>query len=297
MIFNVIGNILMLGVFIAILVFMQKKHINFTYRVLVALILGLLLGFIIRQLYENNQDVITQTIVWYNVVANGYVRLLQMLIMPLIFVSITTAILNIKGGSNIGKISLVIIGVLVVTTGVAAFIGAISAKLFSLNAENLLNIVGDISKGAANYQGRLETFNAKPIPQQIVEIIPTNPFYALTGGGGSPTLSVVFFSALIGTSAVGLRKKKAEVAEFFTKIMNSLHDIVMRIVAFVMRLTPYGVVALMARFMATSDLKAFAQLGQFVAASYVALFAVLIVHTVLLTVFGYNPIKFYSILL
>ena len=290
----VVINIIILLVIIGVLYAMQKKHINFTYRVLSALILGLALGFVLRTIYASNMEVVNQTIVWYNVVGNGYVRLLQMLVMPLIFVSITMALINIKGDSNVGKMTIIIIAVLMITTAISALVGFLTAKGFGLDASKLESIVGDISKGASNYECKLEQFSSRPVPQQLLDIIPTNPFAALAGMGGSPTLSVVFFAALIGSAALGLRKKKTDIFDFFYKIMQSLHDVIMKVVAFVMRLTPFGVLALMAKFMATSDLNAFAQLGQFLIASYVSIFIMLIVHSIILIIFGYNPIKYYS---
>ena len=290
----VLINIIILLILITVLYIMQKKHIDFTFRVLGALIIGLALGFLLRNLYSNNTEVIDKTIIWYNIVGNGYVRLLQMLVMPLIFVSITMALINIKGESNLKKMTLSIIAVLMITTAISALVGILVAKGFGLDASKLQSLVGDISQGASNYEGRLESFTSKPVPQQLLEIIPTNPFSALAGFGGSPTLSVVFFSALIGVSALGLKKKKPDIFDFFFKIMQTLHDIIMKIVAFVMKLTPYGVLALMARFMAQSDLKAFAQLGQFLIASYIAIIIMLLVHAVILIIFGYNPIKYYS---
>lgn len=287
-------NIIVLLLIIFLLYFMEKKHLNFTVRVLSALILGLLLGFVLRNIYAQNTDVITNTMIWYNVVGSGYVRLLQMLVMPLIFISITMALLNIKGDSNIVKMTMIIIAILMITTAISALVGILISKGFGLDASKIQAIVGDYSQGALNYENRLEAFNSKPVPQQLLEIIPTNPFSALAGGGGSPTLSVVFFSAFVGMAALGIKKKKPEVFDFFRKIMFSLHEIVMRIVSIVMRLTPYGVLALMAKFMATSDLKAFAQLGQFLLASYIAIFIMLIVHSVILIIFGYNPVKYYS---
>ena len=292
--FYIIINILIFAVLMAILYVMKKKHIDFTFRVLGALIMGLALGFLLRSLYASNTEIISGTIVWYNIVGNGYVRLLQMLVMPLIFVSITMALINIKGESNLKKMTLSIIAVLMITTAISALVGILVAKGFGLDASKLQSLVGDISQGASNYEGRLESFTSKPVPQQLLEIIPTNPFSALAGFGGSPTLSVVFFSALIGVSALGLKKKKPDIFDFFLKIMQTLHDIIMKIVAFVMKLTPYGVLALMARFMAQSDLKAFAQLGQFLIASYIAIIIMLLVHAVILIIFGYNPIKYYS---
>ena len=287
-------NIIVLLLIIFLLYFMEKKHLNFTVRVLSALILGLLLGFVLRNIYAQNTDVITNTMIWYNVVGSGYVRLLQMLVMPLIFISITMALLNIKGDSNIAKMTMIIIAILMITTAISALVGILISKGFGLDASKIQAIVGDYSQGALNYENRLEAFNSKPVPQQLLEIIPTNPFSALAGGGGSPTLSVVFFSAFVGMAALGIKKKKPEVFDFFRKIMFSLHEIVMRIVSIVMRLTPYGVLALMAKFMATSDLKAFAQLGQFLLASYIAIFIMLIVHSVILIIFGYSPVKYYS---
>ncbi|WP_157151001.1 L-cystine transporter [Brachyspira sp. SAP_772] len=287
-------NIIVLLLIISLLYFMEKKHLNFTVRVLSALILGLLLGFVLRNIYAQNTDVITNTMIWYNVVGSGYVRLLQMLVMPLIFISITMALLNIKGDSNIAKMTMIIIVILMITTAISALVGILISKGFGLDASKIQAIVGDYSQGALNYENRLEAFNSKPVPQQLLEIIPTNPFSALAGGGGSPTLSVVFFSAFVGMAALGIKKKKPEVFDFFRKIMFSLHEIVMRIVTIVMRLTPYGVLALMARFMATSDLKAFAQLGQFLLASYIAILIMLVVHSIILMIFGYNPVKYYS---
>ncbi|MBW5396419.1 L-cystine transporter [Brachyspira pilosicoli] len=287
-------NIIVLLLIIFLLYFMEKKHLNFTVRVLSALILGLLLGFVLRNIYSSNTDVITNTMIWYNVVGSGYVRLLQMLVMPLIFISITMALLNIKGDSNIAKMTMIIIAILMITTAISALVGILISKGFGLDASKIQAIVGDYSQGALNYENRLEAFNSKPVPQQLLEIIPTNPFSALAGGGGSPTLSVVFFSAFVGMAALGIKKKKPEIFDFFRKIMFSLHEIVMRIVSMVMKLTPYGVLALMAKFMATSDLKAFAQLGQFLLASYIAIFIMLIVHSIILMIFGYNPVKYYS---
>ena len=290
----VLINIIIFLVLMAILYVMQKKHIDFTFRVLGALIMGLALGFLLRTLYASNIEIINKTIIWYNIVGNGYVRLLQMLVMPLIFVSITMALINIKGGSNLKKMTFSIIAVLMITTAISALVGILVSKGFGLDASKLQSLVGDISQGASNYEGRLESFNSKPIPQQLLEIIPTNPFSSLAGFGGSPTLSVVFFSALIGISALGLKKKKSDIFEFFFKIIQTLHDVIMQIVSFVVGLSPFGVLALMTRFMASSNFESFAQLGQFLVASYVAIIVMILVYAVMLIIFGYNPIKFYS---
>lgn len=66
----------------------------------------------------------------------------------------------------------------------------------------------------------------------------------------------------------------------------------MGVVTIVLRLTPYGILAIMARTVATSDFGAIYNLGKFVIASYVALFIVLIVHLLILTLSGLNPFTY-----
>src|SRR5699024_513756 len=78
------------------------------------------------------------------------------------------------------------------------------------------------------------------------------------------------------------------------KIIESLYKIVMRIVTLVLRLTPYGVFALMTKVLATSDFNAILNLGVFIIASYVGLFLVLLIHSILLATVKVNPITYFK---
>ena len=69
---------------------------------------------------------------WLDVVGSGYVKLLQMIVIPLIMVSIVGAILKLRDAASLGKISALTIGILIATTAVAAVIGIAMAKLFGL---------------------------------------------------------------------------------------------------------------------------------------------------------------------
>ena len=158
----------------------------------------------------------------------------QLIVIPLVFVSITSAIINIKNSKSIGKMTTLILATLILTAAISAGVGAGSAGIFKLNAGDLK--VGESELSAEkDYQASLTSFQTKPIQQQIVEIIPTNPFYSLTGQGSSPTLSVVFFAALVGIATLGLKKKRSETANFFVGFINSLHDVVMRVVTLILR--------------------------------------------------------------
>ena len=84
---------------------MQKKHVSFSKRVFTALGIGLVFGFIIHLIYGTDSEITTGTIDWLNIVGSGYVKLLQMVVMPLVFISIVGAFTKLMITKNLGKIS------------------------------------------------------------------------------------------------------------------------------------------------------------------------------------------------
>ncbi|GED61534.1 L-cystine transporter [Brevibacillus formosus] len=287
----IIVNIVLLLLFIAGLYAMQKKHISFSKRVFVGLGLGILFGLILQYVYGAKSDVLKSTIEWYNIVGKGYVKLLQMIVMPLVFISILSAFTKMKLTNNIGKISTLIIGLLVGTTAVAAAIGISTTFAFNLDGAQFQQ--GDAeSARIEQVEQRLGDIENLSMPAKILELLPANPFLDLTGDRATSTIAVVIFSAIIGVAYLGIKRKNPEQAELFAKIVDAFHTITMRVVTLILRLTPYGVLAIMVRVAATSDYNAIWQLGKFVVASYVAMIIMFIIHLLLLTFAGLNPITY-----
>ncbi|MEH7453802.1 L-cystine transporter, partial [Gottfriedia acidiceleris] len=273
------------------LYFMQKKHVSFSKRVFTGLGLGLIFGYIIHLIYGTEHDVTVGTIDWFSIVGSGYVKLLQMIVMPLVFVSIVGAFTKLKLTKNIGKISVLVIGILLGTTAISAAIGIGSALGFGLDGIK-------ISEGAAEtariteLQGRVPTVEAMTIPKQILELIPSNPFLDLTGARATSTIAVVIFAAIVGIAYLGVKRKEPETAEFFAKIIDTLYSVTMRVVSLILRLTPYGILAIITKVAATSDYDAIVKLGKFVIASYVALILMFIVHLLLLSFAKLSPVRY-----
>lgn len=287
---QVILNVIIMAALVYGLAWMQKKHYSFTLRVAIALVVGILYGAVLQLVYGAASPVIKDANTWFNVIGSGYVRLLKMIVIPLIFVSITCAIIN-QNSKNLGKMAGTIIAVLVITAGISAAVGAGTAGAFGLNAKGIE--AGENEKKASkNMETKLTDFQAKSVQDQILEIVPTNPFYSMTGQGSNSTLSVVFFAAFIGIATIGIRKKRPESAQTFSSFLNALHDVVMRMVTIVLRLTPYGVLALMIKFISTSNFSEILRLLQFVLASYVAIIIMFVIHMIILAVFGLNPITY-----
>lgn len=285
----VINIVVMLAIILG-LSLLKKKRVSFTIRVILSLAIGIVFGSILQLKYGASSDVIGQSNSWFSVIGTGYVRLLSMIVIPLIFVSITSAIIN-QDSKKLGKMAAQIITILLITTAISAFIGASAANFFNLSAEGF-QVGENEQKAAEKMETRLEGFNENPIQQQIVEIIPTNPFYSMTGQGSASTLSVVVFATFVGLAVIGIRKSNKESAEGFTKFIKVSHDIVMRMVTMVLRLTPYGVLALMTKLVSTNSFSEILRLINFVIASYAALAIVFIIHLLILSIFKLNPITY-----
>ncbi|WML57911.1 L-cystine transporter [Neobacillus sp. PS2-9] len=284
----IIVNILVLFALMFGLFMMQKKHVSFSKRVFTALGLGIIFGFIIHLIYGTTHEVTTGSIDWFNIVGNGYVKLLQMVVMPLVFISIVAAFTKLKLTKNIGKISFLVIGILLGTTAISAAVGIGSALGFGLDGIQLN--AGDAEKARnAQLEERVAGVESMTLPQQIIELIPSNPFQDLTGARPTSTIAVVIFAVFIGVAYLGVKRKESEHGEFFARIIDTAYSIVMRVVTLILRLTPYGILAIITRVTATSDYEAIAKLGKFVIASYVALIVMFIVHLLLLSFVKLNP--------
>lgn len=286
----IIVNLIIFVAMVSILIIMQKRYIKFSKRVFLALGLGVVGGLLMQLLYGSDEFVMKGTLEWINIVGQGYVRLLQMIVMPLVMISIMSAIINLKeGGKDLGKMTSSVIGILIATAMIAAIVGIVTANLFHLNAEGLAMGANEAAR-AGYLESKLVDLNQTSFASRLINMIPTNPFMDMTGSRDTSTIGVVIFSAFLSVAALGIAKKKPQSFGFFKDLINSLHDVIMRLVTLILRLTPYGVIALMINVVATSSLSDILSLGQFIIASYVALIAMFIIHLVIIGGFKLNPI-------
>lgn len=285
---------LTLVLFVAVLL-----GLNYLYRstqklgqtVFVGLLLGLVGGALLQSL--GGQETVKTALDWINVVGGGYVRLLQMIVMPLVFVSILSAITRLNQAGSLGKISFSVLSVLLVTTAIAALIGIIMVQVFGLTAEGL--VAGERELAAqAKVVGRVDQVSNLSIPAMLISFIPKNPFAELTGANPTSIISTVIFSAFLGVAALSLRKEDQSLGDRIAQGVDTLNKLVMRLVRFVIRLTPYGVFALMIKMAATSKWEDILNFGSFIVASYIAIILMFIVHGVLLGLSGINPITYFK---
>ncbi|UVI87872.1 L-cystine transporter [Staphylococcus aureus] len=284
-------NIIVLVIFIVILHMMARKHISFAKRVFTALGIGIVFGVLLHLVYGTHSNVITSTSDWFNIVGQGYVALLQMIVMPLIFISIVAAFTKIQIGEKFAKIGSLIFIFLIGTVTIAAIVGVVYALVFGLDASTI-NLGNAEQARGSEIVKQAKDLTAHTLPQQILELLPKNPFLDFTGQRATSTIAVVIFASFIGFAYLRVARKQPDHGELLKRAIDAIYSLVMAIVTFVLRLTPYGVLAIMANTLSTSDFGAIWTLGKFLIASYAALITMYIIHLIILSLLGISPIRY-----
>lgn len=284
-------NVIVLLIFIVILHMMARKHVSFAKRVFTALGIGIVFGVLIHLIYGTHSNIITTTSDWFNIVGQGYVALLQMIVMPLIFISIVAAFTKIQIGEKFAKIGSLIFMFLIGTVTIAAIVGVVYALLFGLDASTI-NLGNAEQARGSEIAKQAKDLTAHTLPQQILELLPKNPFLDFTGQRATSTIAVVIFASFVGFAYLRVARKQPEHGKLLRRAIDAIYSLVMAIVTFVLRLTPYGVLAIMANTLATSDFGAIWTLGKFLIASYAALITMYIIHLIILSALGISPIRY-----
>lgn len=287
LIVNIAGLLLLVG----LLYRMNRKKVSFSKRVFTGLGLGIGYGLILHFAYGTESEILKQSMTWFNLIGTGYVKLLQMIVMPLVFISILAAFTKVTIGKNFGKMAGTILGMLVGTTAIAAIVGISVTLLFGLDASEIVSGEAEAARGLS-MEENLETVADLSLPEKLIDLLPANPFLDFTGARPTSTIGVVIFAAFLGFAYLAITRRDEENAVTVKKGIDAIYALIMGVVRIVLRLTPYGILAIIARTVATSDFMAIYSLGKFVLASYVALIVMFGIHLLIITLSGLNPVTY-----
>ena len=258
-----------------------RKKVKFSYRVIVGMILGIAVGFFFggyQTPITNGKDTTMQTIVTtIRPIGLLYLRLIQMVIMPLILTAIIKSFTSLESTDKLKKIGVKTLFWLLSTTMVATIIGLIFAGIFGLG-----NDFGGINGNASTI--------IKPIENVILEFFPNNIFAALMGNVAIP---VVIFAIFISVAFMIESKRNEQRVKPFIEFNNSLNQLMTRITKMVITLTPYAVFSFMAYAIARNEMSVLKGLGIYILVIYGAMLVHFIfVQMGLLAVHKISPIKF-----
>ena len=259
----------------------EKKKISLTSKIFIALIVGAVTGMVLHYLVPDGNiknDVIVEGVLY--VLGQGFIHLMKMLVVPLVFCSLVCGSMAIGDTKKLGNVGGKTLAFYLVTTAVAVAV--------ALGIGTLLRpgIGLDMSKIQVNASD-IETMESASLAQTILNIIPDNPFKALANG---EMLQVIVFALVVGV----ILAKLGERAEVVANFISQFNDIMMEMTMMVMSLAPIGVFSLIARTFANIGFSAFIPLAKYMIAVLIALAIQCFgVYQILLKVFtGLNPIRF-----
>jgi uncharacterized protein len=288
----VLANLLVFGGLIVLLARFRDSRFSLAQRILAGLIAGVAYGLALQATQAGHPASIEATLAWTNVVGQGYINLLKMIIMPLVLVMMIAAVVRMRELATLGKIGGMVIGILVATTMLSALVGIGVVNVFGLTSEGLAEGARELARADA-LAARQETLADLTFADMLISFIPSNIFHDLTGARPTSVIAVVIFGMLFGIAALQVARDSPERGRSISRFVETAQSIIMKLVRLVMALTPYGILALMTKVVASSNLSDILKLLTFVVASYLAIAIMFAVHALLLRMNGVNVVDYF----
>lgn len=256
----------------------EKKKIKFSYRMIIGSVVGLVLGIVIQLIAkfpsEPSEVVwLSEVSSWYGLVGNGFMDLLKMLVVPLVFFSIIRVIMNMQG-ENLGKLTYRTVGMLIGTTLIASIIGSVLGSVFQLGSALVVQ------------QGDAEIREVVPIVDTLRGLLPSNVVNAMAEGN---VIAVVIFAGFIGIAIRRLNNKHKDIIEPFTKWVEAFYKIMLSIAMTIIKFMPYAVVALLANTIISRGVSVLTSVLKYILVLYLGIICMFIVHLIIAAVQGVKP--------
>lgn len=261
---------------------------NLTRRIVIGMIAGIILGAIFQAMLPKDGDLIIPLYLFdfsvrgffvdglFEIGGQIFVSSLQMLVVPLVFVSLICGTCSLNDTSKLGRIGGRAIALYLLTTAIAISIAIFVALLVAPG--DGVNMTVDVTYGAKEAPG---------LAQVIIDMFPSNPFDAFAKGN---MLQIIVFALLFGI-AIALA---GPAGERIAKVFEDFNEVIMRLVVILMNLAPYGVFCLMTTLFTDLSLSKFGNL----IAYFLVVLGVLLIHAfvtypvILKTLTGLSPITF-----
>ncbi|MDO4814184.1 MAG: cation:dicarboxylase symporter family transporter [Gemella sp.] len=279
-------------VFIAILIALfyflftlKKRGVSSTKRTLIATGLGLVLGIIIQAYSGFSTEpakigYISETVKWYSLFGNGFIDLIKMLIIPLVFFSIVNVIVNINSSTNVNRLTKL---TLVTTLGMVAVSSVLGF------------VVSTVTKLGANttvlQEGESKIKEVKDVVTIFRDLIPSNPVKAMVDLN---VIAIVVFAMFIGLATKYVKEKEEVKVKGFVDFISGGHAVISRVAVMIIRLMPYAVMPLLANTIAQRGLKSIKDVLLFIVLLYVAVAIQFGIQALLLKVNGISPKTYFK---
>lgn len=261
----------------------SRKKFSITTLTLVALVLGIVVGIVVHGMPSSYvKDTVLVDGVFY-VVGNGFMRLLKMVVVPLVFTSLVTGTMAMGDVKKVGRIGVKTVCFYILTTALAIAIALTLANILDPGVGMDMSTFQDV--------GEVTVAESEPFSETLLNMIPDNPISSMAEGDMIPIIVFAIFVG-IAISMVSENMSMSVVSEFFLEF----NEVMMKITLMILSFAPYGVFCLVARTFATMGTDALTGLIKYFFTVVLGLIIqVVVVYSLILFVTtGLSPIKFFK---
>lgn len=276
--------LVVLGVILFALNKLPKKKFSFSAKVMIATVVGLILGLVIQFTagFPNNPMELTfvaETILWYSLLGGGFISFIRMLVIPLVMVSIIHVIINMKEDAKLGALVKRTLVITLVMVAISVALGIFLGKTFN---------VGHVEQAVAA-EGVNKIREVKNIVDTLKALIPANPVEAMVNLN---IVGLVIFSAMLGVAAKRMSKKYMEIVSPFFALINAMQKIIVSMAMSIIKWMPLAVVPLLANTIAQKGISAIVEVSKFILVLYLAVAVMFVIQMIAVAMFGLNPITY-----
>jgi Na+/H+-dicarboxylate symporter len=259
-------------------------------RLWLKVIIGLFLGAGLGVLLNPSTGLVSEELSlglanWLDLPGQIFMRLVQMIMIPLIFASIISGIVG-NTTENLKTFGWRLLLYFVFTTAISIIIGLL-VTLIMKPGQYIFKLGGFPNTSAEQSVSTETPILMENIPTTISNLIPNNPLESILMG---EMLGVVIFTIIIGVAITQLQNETARPIIRFTE---AIQKICMIVVSWAMILVPYAVFGLMAALLSRTGIDIFFGLGYYIVVVIIGLILLMIFYLVLvLLVLKKNPFKF-----
>lgn len=227
-----------------------KKRISLGVQVLIGLVLGLILGFMNKQLGLSLEGV-----------GQAFLKLIQMVIVPLVFPLIVLSVATIKDVKSLGRLAGKLLIYFEIVTTIVIIMGVTIAKITNVGVGTIVS---------ANAAGVDKLSKGIDLGNFFLNIIPSNVVKAMADG---QLLPIIFFGLFLGLALAAIGEKGKPVLEF----LDSWTQAMFKVIEYAISFAPIGVFGFIAYDVAKYGLTSLLSLGQFVLIAYVGFLSVILI--------------------
>ena len=257
----------------------EKKETPLYVNIFIALFAGIAFGYVLNFMGGVENEIINGYVLpFFQFIGDLFIKLIKMIVVPLVFFCIIDAALSLGDIKKLRSIGVKTIIWFLATGGISATIGLILANI--------------IKPGRGLQLGTAETaMEVKELPgiyQTLLDLIPSNPFQALTSG---EMMQIIVFSLFLGFAIISIGKEAQQLCDIISLCSRTMF----KVIDMILGIIPYGVFSLMTVALAKYGVAIFGPVLKFILTDYLACITMSIVgYSIFLSVIGkVNPMKFW----